>query len=277
MEAVNRVGHHPVGRERVAAPYDHALRVGQVVVAVAIEALGQARTTLESHREVIAARFLEAFAESVEGALPSTASKVRSLKSLSFDELELMGDEQVQETVELARVQQVVKMAVEDELVMLDARLSSARGLTVVSSKANPLHPEAIIGALIRALSKLHIDEEVRVQWLHIGALPLGQELRRFYRQLVDLLDRWGVQPAGYKVVHVDLSDLAKAEAAIREHKPRMVWLETPTNPTLKLVDIEAVCRLAKMAGTRYRAAGRSRTSRSTRCDWKRSGSATKN
>ena len=38
-----------------------------------------------------------------------------------------------------------------------------------------------------------------------------------------------------------------------------------------------AVCRLAKMAGTRYRAAGRSRTSRSTRCDWKRSGSATKN
>jgi cystathionine gamma-lyase len=50
-------------------------------------------------------------------------------------------------------------------------------------------------------------------------------------------------------VVHVDLSDLAKAEAAIAEHRPRMVWLETPTNPTLKLVDIEAVCRLARAAG----------------------------
>jgi cystathionine gamma-lyase len=28
-----------------------------------------------------------------------------------------------------------------------------------------------------------------------------------------------------------------------------MVWLETPTNPTLKLVDVEAVCRLARAAG----------------------------
>jgi cystathionine gamma-lyase len=25
-----------------------------------------------------------------------------------------------------------------------------------------------------------------------------------------------------------------------------MVWLETPTNPTLKLIDIKAVCDLAK-------------------------------
>jgi len=63
------------------------------------------------------------------------------------------------------------------------------------------------------------------------------------------LLNRVRKRSAGYKVVHVDLSDLKKAEAAIREHRPRMVWLETPTNPTLKLVDIEAVCRLARAAG----------------------------
>ena len=44
------------------------------------------------------------------------------------------------------------------------------------------------------------------------------------------LLNRVRKRSAGYKVVHVDLSDLAKAEAAIREHKPRMVWLETPTS-----------------------------------------------
>jgi len=63
------------------------------------------------------------------------------------------------------------------------------------------------------------------------------------------LLNRVRKRSAGYKVVHVDLSDLAKAEAAIREHKPKMVWLETPTNPTLKLVDIAAVCALARTAG----------------------------
>jgi len=63
------------------------------------------------------------------------------------------------------------------------------------------------------------------------------------------LLNRVRKRSAGYRVVHVDLSDLAKAEAAIREHKPKMVWLETPTNPTLKLVDIEAVCGMARAAG----------------------------
>jgi len=63
------------------------------------------------------------------------------------------------------------------------------------------------------------------------------------------LLNRVRKRSAGYKVVHVDLSDVRKAEAAIREHRPRMVWLETPTNPTLKLVDVEEVCRLASAAG----------------------------
>ena len=63
------------------------------------------------------------------------------------------------------------------------------------------------------------------------------------------LLNRVRKRSAGYKVVHVDLSDLAKAESAIREHKPKMVWLETPTNPTLKLVDVAAVCALARKAG----------------------------
>ncbi len=63
------------------------------------------------------------------------------------------------------------------------------------------------------------------------------------------LLNRVRKRSAGYKVVHVDLSDATKAEAAIRQHKPRMVWLETPTNPTLKLVDVAAICAQARAAG----------------------------
>jgi hypothetical protein len=183
---------------------------------------GQARATLAAYQPRITEHFLTALSESIssaasgEGDLDPVSGKApaRRLDTLSLDDLELMDHQQVQHTVELARIQQVVKMAVEEELVLLDARLSTARGLSVVSSKANPLHPDAIIGALIRALSKLHIDEEVRVQWLHIGALPLGQELRRFYRQLVDLLDRWGVQPAGYKVVQ---TPVGKPAARARE------------------------------------------------------------
>ncbi len=63
------------------------------------------------------------------------------------------------------------------------------------------------------------------------------------------LLNRVRKRSAGLKVVHVDLSDAAKAAAAIAEHAPKMVWMETPTNPTLKLVDIAHVARCAKAAG----------------------------
>ena len=46
----------------------------------------------------------------------------------------------------------------------------------------------------------------------------------------------------------VDLSDPAAVEAAIKPNT-RMIWVETPTNPMLKLVDLEAVAALARRRG----------------------------
>lgn len=47
-----------------------------------------------------------------------------------------------------------------------------------------------------------------------------------------------------------DLRDLdAVAGAFAAERQPRMVWIETPSNPLMKVVDISAVARLAAVAG----------------------------
>jgi cystathionine gamma-lyase len=43
----------------------------------------------------------------------------------------------------------------------------------------------------------------------------------------------------------VDMSDPAAFESAIRP-QTRLVWVETPTNPLLKLVDLEAIATIAK-------------------------------
>jgi len=53
---------------------------------------------------------------------------------------------------------------------------------------------------------------------------------------------RYGVQTDA-----VDLTDLDAVAEAV--HGSRMVWIETPTNPLLKVVDISAVARLAATAG----------------------------
>jgi cystathionine gamma-lyase len=53
---------------------------------------------------------------------------------------------------------------------------------------------------------------------------------------------------AGHDVSFVDLTDPAALEAAIRPNT-RLVWVETPTNPLLKIVDLSAVAGVARKHG----------------------------
>jgi cystathionine gamma-lyase len=54
--------------------------------------------------------------------------------------------------------------------------------------------------------------------------------------------------PAGCRITTADFADLAAVELAAASH-PRLVWLESPTNPRLLVYDIAAVCRAAHAAG----------------------------
>lgn len=49
----------------------------------------------------------------------------------------------------------------------------------------------------------------------------------------------------GLKVSYADMTDSAAFEAVMRPDTA-MVWIETPTNPTLKLVDLAAISKIAK-------------------------------
>ena len=64
------------------------------------------------------------------------------------------------------------------------------------------------------------------------------------------LFERVRRRTAALDFSFVDLTDLAAFEAAIRP-ETRMVWVETPTNPMLKIVDIAAVCAIARKHGLR--------------------------
>jgi cystathionine gamma-lyase len=63
------------------------------------------------------------------------------------------------------------------------------------------------------------------------------------------LFNRVRARTAGLRVSYADLSDPAALERAL-QHDTRMVWIETPTNPMLKLVDIEAVAARARANGS---------------------------
>ncbi len=52
-------------------------------------------------------------------------------------------------------------------------------------------------------------------------------------------------EPYGIKFTFVDMGDPTTVAAAITP-KTKLVWVETPTNPTLRIVDIEAIAKLTK-------------------------------
>jgi cystathionine beta-lyase/cystathionine gamma-synthase len=63
------------------------------------------------------------------------------------------------------------------------------------------------------------------------------------YRLFTHVLEKYGLL-----FTYVDPSDTDAVAAAIRP-ETRMIWIETPTNPLLKIVDIAAVATIAHSAG----------------------------
>ncbi|WP_341933677.1 cystathionine gamma-synthase [Microbacterium sp. LWO14-1.2] len=63
------------------------------------------------------------------------------------------------------------------------------------------------------------------------------------YRLLTKVLSKWGVE-----TTTVELSDLDAVRAGLRP-ETRIIWVETPSNPLLKIVDIAVIAEIAHAAG----------------------------
>jgi cystathionine beta-lyase/cystathionine gamma-synthase len=59
------------------------------------------------------------------------------------------------------------------------------------------------------------------------------------------LFDKVRKQSAGLEFTYVDLTDASRFEKAIKKNT-RMVWIETPSNPLLKIIDLEAIAKVAR-------------------------------
>ncbi|HCL53292.1 PLP-dependent transferase [Pseudomonas fulva] len=62
------------------------------------------------------------------------------------------------------------------------------------------------------------------------------------------IMEDYRSRTSGLTTTYVDLNDLEAVAAAIKP-ETRLIWIESPTNPLLHLVDIKAVCDLARTRG----------------------------
>ena len=182
---------------------------------------------LKENRALIEVGFVRQLAAAVQDDIRQTGGRLpespeRSFSSLSFDQLELMGDNQVQEAVECARLQQVIKLASEAGLVGFSARLSTAQGFDRVRGDKNPWRPEIISQVLFTLLQTAPVTSHTRASWLGNGAHLLGEQLHLFYVSLDQMLAEHGVLPAPYGVL---------ATAQFRATKPAVPAAEPAAEP----------------------------------------------
>lgn len=104
-------------------------------------------------------------------------------------------------------------------------------------------------GKPLQCKAILHSSGMAALSTLMIGTLKAGDKILTHYslyggtQELVDKV----LPPLGIEAVITDLRDLQKAADALQaDDKIKMVYLETPANPTIQCVDLEALCQLAK-------------------------------
>ncbi len=123
---------------------------------------------------------------------------------------------------EYSRSQNPTRFALEAALADLE---SGTKGLAFASGLA-------AIATLLDTLDAG--DHVIASEDLYGGTYRLFERVRR--------------RSAALDFSFVDLADLAAIEAAITP-RTRMIWAETPTNPMLRLADLEAIAGLAKRRG----------------------------
>ena len=194
---------------------------------------------LIKHRSVIEQGFPQRLRKALAEDTPMTPVSGkpvrfgRSLSSVSFDDLELMGDLQVQQAVESARLNQGVRQGCENGLAEFSARLSTAQGFLVVRGDINPLRPEIMALVLNESLQSLAVSTQARACWLVDGALLMGEELQLLYVSLSDFLAGLGVAPALYGVHGLHGTPPARTTGSVNHAMPAAAWDEPETAQTL--------------------------------------------
>jgi methionine-gamma-lyase len=139
-------------------------------------------------------------------------------------------------------------------------RFSGSEDGYIYSRWGNPTFTDAeqkiaaleTFGLNMEAKGILHASGMAAIATLMLGVLQPGDKILSHYslyggtEELIHkVLTGLGITP-----VIMDLRNLQKAEDALKSDPAiRMVYLETPANPTLQCVDLEALCSLAKSHG----------------------------
>lgn len=120
-----------------------------------------------------------------------------------------------------------------------EEKIAALESFGITGADGKPIELKAI----------LHSSGMAALSTLMIGTLKAGDKILTHYslyggtQELVEKV----LPPLGIEAIIADLRDLEKAAAAIHaDSNIKMLYLETPANPTIQCVNIDALTKLAK-------------------------------
>jgi methionine-gamma-lyase len=139
-------------------------------------------------------------------------------------------------------------------------RFSGKEDGYIYSRWGNPTFTEAeqkiaaleAFGLNVEVTGLLHASGMAAISTLFLSNLKAGQKILTHYSLYAGTNDfcHMIMPDLGIEPIIIDLRDLNKAEDILKKEKEiGLVYLETPANPTLQCVDIEALTSLAKKYG----------------------------
>ncbi len=148
---------------------------------------------LSGQREIVKNSFNQHLRASVYEGMGVDA---QSPQMMRFEDLKLFEEEDLDESIEVARTLQEICLLVDEVLPPLDAYMSSLLGWITVQPQINPLRPEMYARALRECIAEQISDAEVRSAILSQMAGRVGGSLRRLYVELCAWLKSGGVEAA---------------------------------------------------------------------------------
>jgi methionine-gamma-lyase len=120
---------------------------------------------------------------------------------------------------------------------------------TIAALEAFGLNDE--IGDPLQLKALLHASGQAAMTTMFMSNLKAGDTLLShfsLYGGTYELMHKV-LEENGIKTLIIDMRDLNLVEEAIKKNKLKLIHIETPANPTIQCVDIEAVTTLAKKHG----------------------------
>lgn len=174
------------------------------------------------------------------------ANKNPSAK-VSFSELGLFDDQDLSESVEIARAHLEITRSVDDVAPALDALMCTLMGWRTLQEDINPLRPEVYTRALRETLAAYIVDSTLRESIIVPAAGFLGVRMNTMYRALADWLRSFGIEPAmaeGARMMGPDGSPVAAVSKSVAK---TMLTLDKLRN--LLVGDFDAKAKAAVRSG----------------------------